>query len=182
MGDQVLPEVAGGDERDAVVAVLAGAGHEQVDERRVADLAGGVVEVHREAEGIAQQHVAAAAGQADGGRGIGQQAVEIGEGGGAQGDALVDLADPGFQGPVAAGGAVAGIVAGGADIGTGPARQFADQGLAGRAGADAAAVELDIGAAAQVLAPLLEGLPELVDVVGADRACLLYTSLSPRDS
>lgn len=170
VGHQILTQVAGGDELHAVVAVLASAGHEQIDERCVADLTGAVAEVHREREAVAQQHVAAATAQADSGRGIGQQSVEVGEGCSTQGDALVDVADPGFQVPVPTSGAVARVVVRGRHIRPGPARKLANQDLAGLARADAAAVELDVGPGAQMFSPLLQVLAELANVFGADCA------------
>ncbi|MNF58860.1 hypothetical protein D3C76_712010 [compost metagenome] len=50
MGNQLLAQVGGGNEVDAIVAVFAGNGHEQVDKRRIAFIAGAVAEIHRKTE------------------------------------------------------------------------------------------------------------------------------------
>ncbi|MCY1288008.1 hypothetical protein D9M70_370270 [compost metagenome] len=171
VGGQGLARIAGGDEGDAVVdlgagAVPPGGREEQVDEGRVAGVGGAVGEGHGEGEGAAEQHVGTA-GEVRGGAGD-QQPVVAGQVGGGEGDGLVDLAAADFQFPVAAGRQAAGIVVGGGDVGAGPARQLVDQGPPGAAGADLAAVQLDVGPFAEVVAPLLQALPELADVVAAD--------------
>ncbi|MDT4851260.1 hypothetical protein FQZ97_854370 [compost metagenome] len=171
MGDQRLPQVGGGNEGDAIVdlgarAVLAGGGEEQVDEGAVARVGRAVGEGDGEGEGVAEQHIGTAG---EGGAGArGQQAVVARGGHRGEGDGLVDIADLHLQVPIAAGLGAAGIVAGSGDIGAGPARQLVDQGAPGAAFAHLATVQLDVGAFAEGLAPLAQGLGELADVAGGD--------------
>ncbi|MNZ52667.1 hypothetical protein D3C78_705210 [compost metagenome] len=164
VADQVLPQVVGRNEADAVVAVLAGGGHEQGDEGREAGLGRDVGEVHGEAELVAQQHFRLGGGQRRGRPGVGQQAVEGGEGFGAEGDVAVDQAAADFQIPVAAGCSGAGVVAGGTDIRAGELRQLLDQRAARRAGTDVAAVELDVRTGIQRGAPAVEDIGDLIEV------------------
>ncbi|MCY1176997.1 hypothetical protein D9M73_172860 [compost metagenome] len=124
MGGQRLPQIRGGNKGNAVIylgpgTVLAGGRKEQVDKGRIAGVAGAVGEGHGKCEGIAQQHLGTA-GQLGAWAGS-QQSVVTGHGCGRQRRGFVDRAAGHFQGPVAAGAGTAGIVAGGADIGTGPA-------------------------------------------------------------
>ncbi|MND63987.1 hypothetical protein D3C80_553070 [compost metagenome] len=124
MGGQRLPQICGRNKGNAVIylgagSVLAGGWKEQVDKGRIAGVAGAVGEGHGKCEGIAQQHLGTA-GQLGAWAGS-QQPVVTGHGSGRQRRGFVDRAAGHFQGPVAAGAGTAGIVAGGADIGTGPA-------------------------------------------------------------
>ncbi len=170
MGGQRLPQVSGRDEGDTVIdlgtgAILASSWEEQIEERGVPRVGGNVGKGDVEGEGIAQQNVGAA-GQG-GSWASGQQAVISRHCGGGKSDGFVNITAVDFQRPVTTDTGAACVVAGRRHIRAGPARQFIDQGASGAACAHLAAVELDVGAFGEVLAPFAKGLGKLADVVGS---------------